>query len=308
MRRSDGKRAKLGALGEHPVLGRRLAEDVDPLALDQLQALGGIEAGVVDHRRGPAEPRSDEDVARRLRPAGRRRAPDELALPGPEPVLGLGPLAGQVALGVQRPARLAGRPRGEDDQGAVVGPQVGDSRGGSWGRSSSITRATSAIVIAGTPSGSSPSSSSSPTQSTGVRGAAPAARGRGGEAACCRAGRSRPSASRPASPAPTRSGCRPGSSPRRRGPPRGPRTPPTARRCARSARRMPRLGARPSREIATSAGLRRREPLQHVLDEVHGRRSLPSVDGAATRGPRQRLESGHRARDRAAARRSSGIT
>ncbi len=126
MRRSDGERAKLGALGEHPVLGRRLAEDVHPLALDQLQALGRVEAAVVDHRRRAAEPRSDEHVARRLRPPRRRRAPDELARLGPQPVLGLGSLAGQVAVGVQRPARLAGRPRGEDDQGAVVRLEVGD--------------------------------------------------------------------------------------------------------------------------------------------------------------------------------------
>ena len=38
----------------------------------------------------------------------------------------LGSLAGQVALGVQRASRLACRPRGEDDQGAVIGAQVGD--------------------------------------------------------------------------------------------------------------------------------------------------------------------------------------
>ena len=126
MRRRAGSGPQLGALGEHPVLGRRLAEHVDALALDQLQPLGGVEAGVVDHRRGPAEPGGDEDVARRLRPAASpsctrparpRGAPSQCSAWARWP--------GQVALGVQGAARLAGRPRGEDDQRAVLGVEVG---------------------------------------------------------------------------------------------------------------------------------------------------------------------------------------
>ena len=59
---------------------------------------------------------------------------------GAEPVLGLEALAGQVALRIDDPARLAGGPRGEDDHRRVVGVQLGDSAGVSWARSSSRTR------------------------------------------------------------------------------------------------------------------------------------------------------------------------
>ena len=86
----------------------------------------GVEAAVDDHRRGAAEPRGEEDVARRLRPAGRGRAPDEVAVAGAEPVLGLGALPGQVALRVQRRARLAGGSRGEHDQRRVLGVEIDD--------------------------------------------------------------------------------------------------------------------------------------------------------------------------------------
>ena len=50
--RSD--RPQLGPLGEHPVLRRGLAEDVDALPFDQLESLGRIEAPVVDQGRGAA--------------------------------------------------------------------------------------------------------------------------------------------------------------------------------------------------------------------------------------------------------------
>ena len=45
--RKVGQRPQRGALGDHAVLGRRHAEHVDPLALDQLQTLVRIEARVV---------------------------------------------------------------------------------------------------------------------------------------------------------------------------------------------------------------------------------------------------------------------
>ncbi len=73
----------------------------------------------------PLQPGRDEDVSGRLRPAGRGGAPGDVAGLGPEPVLGLGPLAGQVALRVQGAARLAGGPRGEDDQRPLAGIEVG---------------------------------------------------------------------------------------------------------------------------------------------------------------------------------------
>ena len=52
---------------------------------------------------------------------GRRRAPGQLALARAEPVLGLRPLAEQVAVGVDDAARLAGGAGGEDDQRRVLG-------------------------------------------------------------------------------------------------------------------------------------------------------------------------------------------
>ena len=63
----------------------------------------GVEARVVQQRGGAPQPGRDEHVARRLRPAAGRRAPDEVPGRGVEPVLGLEPLAGQVALAVQDP-------------------------------------------------------------------------------------------------------------------------------------------------------------------------------------------------------------
>ena len=121
-----GQLPQCRALGQRPVLGRRLAEHVDALALDELQPLVGLEAAVDDHRRRAAQPRRDEDVARRLRPARGGRAPDQLTGTGAEPVLGLRALSGQVALGVQGRAGLARRPGREDDQRRVAGGEVGD--------------------------------------------------------------------------------------------------------------------------------------------------------------------------------------
>ena len=62
-------------LGDHAVLGRRHAERVDLLAREDLEPLVGIEARVVQQRGRAPQPRGDEDVARRLRPARGGRAP-----------------------------------------------------------------------------------------------------------------------------------------------------------------------------------------------------------------------------------------
>ena len=69
--------AEVDALGHHAVLRRGHAEDVDVLALDDLQALGGVEARVVQEGGGAAQPGGDEDVAGGLRPAARGGAPDQ---------------------------------------------------------------------------------------------------------------------------------------------------------------------------------------------------------------------------------------
>ena len=82
----------------------------------------GVEARVVQQRGGAPQPRRDEDVARRLRPAGRGRAPRQPPGPRREPVLGLHLLAGQVALAVQHRLRLARRAGGEGDEARVLGP------------------------------------------------------------------------------------------------------------------------------------------------------------------------------------------
>ena len=124
-----GERAQRGALGQHPVLGRRLAEHVDAERLGQVEPLGGVEAPGVDRRRGAGQPGGEEDVAGRLRPARRGRTPDQLAGARGEPVLGLGALPVQVAVGVDDAPRLAGRAGGEDDQRRVLGAHLLD-RGG----------------------------------------------------------------------------------------------------------------------------------------------------------------------------------
>ena len=126
MRRRAGRGRSGGALGQHPVLGRRLAEDVDAERLGQVEPLGRVEAALVDRRRGAGQPGREEDVAGRLRPARGGRAPDQLAGARAEPVLGLGALAGQVAVGVDDAARLAGGAGGEDDQRRVLGVHLLD--------------------------------------------------------------------------------------------------------------------------------------------------------------------------------------
>ncbi len=125
-----GQFAQLGALGHHAVLRRGHAQDGDLLALDQVQPLGGVEAGVVQQRGRSAQPRRDERIARRLRPAAGGGAPRQLARARAEPVLGLHLLAGQVALAV---ADRLGAARGagcEHDQGGGARVQVGRGGGG----------------------------------------------------------------------------------------------------------------------------------------------------------------------------------
>ena len=116
------------AVGDHAVLGRRHAEHVHALALGDLEPLGGVEAGVVQQGGGAAQPRRDEGVARRLRPARGGGAPDEVALLRGQPVLGLQALAGQVALPVQHRLGLARGARGEGDQARVAGLELGRRR------------------------------------------------------------------------------------------------------------------------------------------------------------------------------------
>ena len=106
------------------------------LALEQLQPLVGIEARVVQQRRRAAQPRRDEHVAGRLGPAGRGRAPHEVAGAGVEPVARLQHLAGQVALAVEHGLRLAGGARGERDQARVAGLEVRRAAGPARRRSS----------------------------------------------------------------------------------------------------------------------------------------------------------------------------
>ena len=113
----------------------------------------GVEAGVVQQRGGAADPRRDEDVAGRLAPAAGRRAPDELAGAGVEPVLGLDALAGEVALGVDDGLGLARGAAGERDEARVLGVEL-DRRGGAAAYSAS-----SGIVRTGQ---SGPAASSSP--------------------------------------------------------------------------------------------------------------------------------------------------
>ena len=124
-----GERVQRRALGDHAVLRRRHAEDVDLLGVDDLQSLVRVEAGIVQERRGAPDPGRDERVAGRLRPAGGGRAPDELVRLRRQPVLGLEALAGQVALAVQDRLRLTGRAARERDQARIGGVQVRRRRG-----------------------------------------------------------------------------------------------------------------------------------------------------------------------------------
>ncbi len=202
-----GERAQRGALGQHPVLGRRLAEHVDAERLRHVEPLGGVEAPGVDRRRGAGQPGGEEDVAGRLRPARRGRAPDQLAGARGEPVLGLGALPVQVAVGVDDAARLAGRARGEDDQRRVLGAHLLDRRRRLLG--AVLVEHRGYILQRSSPARRPAARRAAPLRRRRASAPrrSPAARGRGGAAAGCRAGRRRPSASRRAASAPTRPGC-----------------------------------------------------------------------------------------------------
>jgi hypothetical protein len=123
--------AQLGALGHHAVFGRSHAQHGHALALDQLESLGRVEAGVVQQRGGAAQPRGDERVAGRLGPSAGGGAPGQLTGAGAEPVLGLHALPGQVALAVADRLRRPRGARGEHQQRRRALVQIG--RGGGRG-------------------------------------------------------------------------------------------------------------------------------------------------------------------------------
>ena len=89
-----------------------------------LEPLLRVEARVVQQRRRAAQPRGDEDVARRLRPARGGGAPRQPPGARREPVLGLDALAGEVALPVQHRLRLAGGAGGEGHEARVLGLEL----------------------------------------------------------------------------------------------------------------------------------------------------------------------------------------
>ena len=93
------------------------------------QPLVRVEARVVQQRRRAAQPRRDEDVAGRLRPAAGGRAPRR-ARPAraPSQCSACSALAGEVALGVQDGLRLARRAGGEGDQARVLGRRARPAR------------------------------------------------------------------------------------------------------------------------------------------------------------------------------------
>ena len=229
-----------------------------PSRSSELEPLVRVEARVVQERGRAAQPRRDERVAGRLRPARGRRAPDELAGLRREPVLGLQLLAGEVALAVQHRLGLARGARGERDQARIQRPELG-------GRRHLAARAGRATAPTA-PARPSRRRRARPRCARRRRRAAAARRraaaaGPSAAAAPCTAARRSPRGSRRPSSAPTRAGCRAGSGRRRRAP-----------RRARPARRRARGRPRPPRPSSTRAARRRA-------------RSSPS---RAARGPRPR--------------------
>lgn len=109
-------------LRHQPVLGRGLAEHGDAELGDQVEPLLGLERALVEHDRGAGVPWPEQHVPDRLRPAGRRRAPDEVAGPGRQPALCLHPLREAVAVRVNDTLRVLGRPgRVQDERGVGRG-------------------------------------------------------------------------------------------------------------------------------------------------------------------------------------------
>ena len=217
----------------------------------------------------------EEDVARRLRPAGRRRAPDELAAPGAEPVLGLSALAGQVALGVQRRARLAGGPEVKTISAGSSGSRSAISAGVSCGRSSSSAASTSAMRHVGDPVRQLAEQLLLADAERRIRGRACGC-SRSWRRSCVLQGRAIAPMRQQASSASTHSTRVPTSvmttSPRLT--PRAASAPESPADIATSS---PKCHTRrsPSPRDRQQGGLRRREALEQVLDQVHGDRSLP---------------------------------
>ena len=73
--RRQAEAVERGPLGDHPVLGRRLAHDVDLCSARSPGARPGSKRRVVQQAGGAHRPRRDERVAGRLRPAAGGRAP-----------------------------------------------------------------------------------------------------------------------------------------------------------------------------------------------------------------------------------------
>ena len=227
-----------------------------PSRSSEVEPLRRVEAAVVDDRGGAGQPGGEEDVAGRLRPAGRGRAPGELAGPRAEPVGRLDRLAEQVAVGVDDAARVAGRAGGEDDQRRVLGVHLLD-RGRRLLRPVLVEHVADLVHRHRRHPGRQPLEQPLLADAEGgLGGLHPVARGRAGAAACCRAAPPRPSASRRASRAPTRSGCRPASSPRRRASPRGRGRRPRGRPSRRSVRRSASRAGRRRRRSRRSPGAR----------------------------------------------------
>ena len=111
-------------LREHPVLGRRLAEDGDAELLEERETLLRLERALVEDDLGAVRPRPEEDVPDRLRPAGAGRAPDDVVLVRVEPVARLHALRPRVGVRVDDALRILRRPRGVEDQRRLAGRRV----------------------------------------------------------------------------------------------------------------------------------------------------------------------------------------
>src|SRR5215211_4834722 len=70
---------QLVRFGEEPVLGRGLAEDRDPVVLDQVQPLGGVEAALVEEDLRPPAPRPEVHVPDALGPPRPGGAPEPIS-------------------------------------------------------------------------------------------------------------------------------------------------------------------------------------------------------------------------------------
>ena len=218
----------------------------------------GVEARVVQQRRGARQPGGDEHVAGRLRPAAGGRAPHQLAGRRREPAACLQALAEQVALGVHDRLGLAGGAARERDQGRLLGASSAGGAGSAANRRP--RRGSAAPAPPARPARARPRLRSSATIRRGLRHLDPQPQVLGAQLLGARAAPPRRCESRRASPAPTRGGCRSASSPPRRGRRRGVRTcagqaAQRARRARRSSTRAgtPRARARPARGASGGA-------------------------------------------------------